>query len=291
MRRSHGLLSTGRQITIACHPYPTPSDRLANSAQLGNAGAMGGSSSIGRLIAIAVVALVPPAACHSTGAPRPPASSDAGSAGTPLVPDEGGRIDVSTTGTTGIRGRWFASADTDDCRKRGKHAASECSVLVAPDANAPAFKPTEDLGMCAMGVAAKAIAGADGNPDWGNIWGVRIGLTLNDSAPYDALAHRITGFAFHIDFEPPPGAEFRVAFPTSSSDGAALWGGTVSEKSPVHAGRNEVRWKDIGGPPFVANPHPFDPTRLLSIVFDVASTSSGANSFAFCIRQLVALTD
>jgi len=244
-----------------------------------------------RLISIAVVALFPTAGCRSTGGAPPAAVGDAGSAGTPLAPDESGRIDVSTTGTTGIRGRWFASADTDDCRKKGKHAANECSELVAPDASAAAFKPTEDLGMCAMGVAAKAIAGADRNPDWTNIWGFRIGLTLNDGMPYDALAHRITGFAFHIDFEPPPGAGFRVEFPTSSFDGAALWGGSASEKSPVHTGRNEVRWKDIGGPPFVANPPPFDPTRLLSLVFDVPSTSSGTNSFAFCISHLVALTN
>jgi hypothetical protein len=242
-------------------------------------------------MSVAVVALVPMVGCRSTGGAPPGAVGDADSAGTPLVPDENGRIDVSTTGTTGIRGRWFAEADTDDCRKTGKHSASECSVLVAPDVSAPAFKPTEDLGMCAVGVAAKAIAGADGNPDWSNIWGVRVGLTLNDGAPYDALAHKILGFAFHIDFEPPPGAGFRVEFPTSSFDRAALWGGLASEKSPVHTGRNEVSWKDIGGPPFLANPPPFDPTRLLSLVFDVPSSASGASSFAFCISHLVALTN
>jgi hypothetical protein len=209
----------------------------------------------------------------------------------PLVADRSGRVDPATTGTTGIRGRWFASADTDDCRERGKHPASECSVLIAPDPSAAGFEPTQDLGMCAMGVAAKAIAGADGNPDWSHIWGVHVGLTLNDGAPYDALEHRITGFAFHIDVEPPRGAGFRILFPTPSIDDAALWGGSVSETSPVHAGRNEVRWKDVGGPPWVANPRPFDPTRLVSLVFQIPSTASGATSFAFCIDQLVALTD
>jgi hypothetical protein len=49
----------------------------------------------------------------------------------------------------------------------------------------------------------------------------------------------------------------------------------------------EMRSASKLGPPFVANSRPFDPTRLLSLVFDVPSTSSGANSFAFCISHLV----
>ncbi len=97
-----------------------------------------------------------------------------------LVPDENGRVHDSTTGTTGIRGQWFAATDADDCQKKGKHPAKACSLLITPDLRSPSFRPTGDLGMCVVGVAAQAIAGPDGTPDWNNIWGARLGLTLND---------------------------------------------------------------------------------------------------------------
>jgi hypothetical protein len=221
----------------------------------------------------------------------PDANRNAG-AGQALAPDESGRVDGSTTGTTGIRGRWFAAVDKEDCVKKGKHAAAECSLFVAPDPKAPVFQPTKDLGMCAVGVAAKVLDRADGNPDWDNIWGARIGFALNDDAPFDAGAHGVTGFAFHIDFEPPPNAGIRVQLPTvTATEAPALWGGAAWETSPVHVGRNEFRWADVGGPPFVASAPPFDPARLLSLVFDIPSSPSGAKSFTFCISQVTALTN
>ena len=196
------------------------------------------------------------------------------------------------TGTTGIQGRWFASVDTQDCQTRGKHVARECSLFVTPDPKAPRFPPTADLGMCTVGVAAKAIAGADGTADWQNIFGARVGLSLNDGGPYDAPAHGVTGFAFHIDGEPPPNAGIRVEMATASSRmEPALWGGSVAERSPVHAGHNEFRWADVGGPLYVRPPPRFDPTRLLSIAFSVPTDSAGAKTFAFCIDHLTALTN
>ena len=207
------------------------------------------------------------------------------------MPDENGRVRDTATGTTGIRGRWFASTDEDDCRKKGKHAAVECSRFVTPDPRAPSFRPTEDLGMCAVGVAAKSVAGADGNPDWDNIWGARIGLTLNDGEPYDARAHGVTGLAFHIDSEPPPNAGLRVQLPTHPGNDPPLWGGAAADTSPVHAGRNEFRWSDVAGPPYVENPPALDPAHLLSIQFTVPTSPAGAKSFSFCIGRLVALTN
>lgn len=82
--------------------------------------------------------------------------------------------------------------------------------FVTPDPNAPSFRPTGDVGMCAVGIAAKPIAGPDGNPDWTNIWGARIALTLNDGEPYDARAHGVTGLAFHIDSDVGPAADRRT---------------------------------------------------------------------------------
>jgi hypothetical protein len=215
-----------------------------------------------------------------------------------LVPDENGRIRDATTGTTAIRGRWFAAIDADVCRKKGKHAAGECSLFVTPDPLAPSFRPTGDFGMCATGVAAKAIPGPDGNPDWKNIWGARIGLTLNDGEPYDATAHGVTGLAFHVDSEPPPNAGLRVQVTghrngneNENENEPPLWGGAKAEISPVHVGGNEVRWTDVGGPPYIENPPALDPRHLISIVFSVPTAPAGAKSFSFCINQLAALTN
>jgi hypothetical protein len=208
------------------------------------------------------------------------------------VPDETGRIEPSTTGTTGITGRWFASADTEDCQKRGKHAARECSLFIAPDPRAPTFRPTGDLGMCTMGVVAKVLLGSDGRMDWGNMTGASIGVTLDDGAPYDAPAHGVTGLAFHIDTQPPPGGAMLVELATETSRaGFPWWGGGTGDASPVRAGDNQFRWSDVGGPLYVENPPRFDPTRLLSISFHVRTDPAGAKAFSFCISHLAALTD
>lgn len=218
-----------------------------------------------------------------------PGATGSRSATQALVPDENGRVHDSTTGTTGIRGQWFAETDSDDCQKKGKHPAKACSLFATPDPRSPSFRPTADLGMCAVGVAARAIAGPDGAPDWTNIWGARIGLTLNDGEPYDAAAHRVTGLAFHIDSEPPPNAGLRVQVPAHQGGDPPLWGGAAAETSPVHAGQNEFRWKDVAGPPYVENPPAVDPSHLHSIVFDVPTSPAGARSFSFCIREVAAL--
>jgi hypothetical protein len=211
----------------------------------------------------------------------------------PLIPDANGRVNRATTGATGIQGRWFALVDRLDCQSKGGHHSSECSMLVTPDPTAAGFPPTADLGMCTVGIAAKAIADVDGKPDWTNIYGAMIGLTLDDGRPYDGPAHGVTGFAFHIDSELPPNAGIQVQMSTvGSSLTPALWGGgAAAERSPVHAGRNEFRWADVASPMYVVNPPRFDPTRLLSIAFYVPSDAAGPKSFSFCIDHLAALTN
>jgi hypothetical protein len=208
-----------------------------------------------------------------------------------LVPDDQGRVERSTTGTTGIQGRWIASTDAEDCRTKGKHAAAECSRLVTPDLRSLHFSPTGDLGMCMVAVTARVIVRSDGVIDFANIWGARITFTLQDGDSYDALAHGVTGFAFHIDAEPPPRA-LRVELATATAPlDPAFWGGFGSEVSPVHAGHNEVRWADVGGPIWQDRPPRFDPTRLISISFMVPAESHRAKAFSFCIDQLTALTN
>lgn len=219
------------------------------------------------------------------------AESTAGGAGQLLRPDATGWVDRTTTGTTGIQGRWYAFTDASNCLPR--HAATECSALVRPDPDDPSFGVTGNLGMCAVGVVAKVIAGPDGQLDWSNMWGARIAFDLNDGTDYDAPVHGVTGLAFHIGAEPARGAEMQVLLPTAATTphDPAWWGGATAETSPVHAGRNEIRWADVGGPNYLESPPPFDPTHLRSIQFGVKANELSAKSFAFCIDQLTALAD
>jgi hypothetical protein len=234
-------------------------------------------------------------ACRPSGGGSSAATAGAGQL---LTPDEKGRVDRGSTGATGIQGRWSASVDLERCQKVGKHAASECSVLITPDPQAPAFRPTADLGLCTVGVVAKVIPRPDGRPDWENMWGARISFTLNDDRPYDAPAHGVTGFAFHFDSEPAPHTGVRVQLPTlTANEQPAFWGGAsppvagAGETSPVHAGRNELRWSEVGGPPWLDNPPRFDPTKLIAIMFLVPAHPTGARGFSFCIRELTALVN
>jgi hypothetical protein len=239
----------------------------------------------GLLLALAAVG------CRPTGEASPEPGQGKVAAGQALIPDDQGRVERSTTGTTGIQGRWTASTDVEDCRTKGKHAAAECSRMVTPDPKSPSFPPTGDLGMCTVGVAAKVILRSDGRMDYPNIWGAAITLDLQDGSSYDAPAHGVTGFAFHIDGEPPPGM-LRVILSTATAPTISpFWGGASSDMSPVHAGRNELSWADVGGPIWEDSPPRFDPTRLISIAFQVPPDSHRAKAFSFCIDQLTALTN
>ncbi len=207
-----------------------------------------------------------------------------------LTTDEAGRVDEATTRATGMRGHWYAYSDSVDCLKR--HPASSCSLLITPDPAAPNVAPTDDLGMCMLGVTARVIAGPDGTPDWSGIWGARIGLSLNDDGAYDAAAHGLKGFAFRLDSEPPPNMVIQVRLPTSTaSEQSAMWGGASSDKSPVHAGLNVFRWADVGGPAYIDNPPRFDPTELLAIELGVHASPGTASHFSLCVRELTALTN
>jgi hypothetical protein len=243
----------------------------------------------GLLLALAAVGCG--GGCRPSGEAPPEPSPGKVAAGQALVPDDQGRVERSTTGTTGIQGRWTASTDAEDCQTKGKHAAAECSKLITPDPRSPRFAPTGDLGMCMVGVAAKVILRSDGRIDYAHIWGAPISLSLQDGASYDAPAHGVTGFAFHVDAEPPP-RTLRVVLATATAPAdSPFWGGVSSEMSPVHAGHNEFRWADVGGPIWADNPPRFDPTRLISISFVVPADPNGAKAFSFCIDQLTALTN
>jgi hypothetical protein len=128
--------------------------------------------------------------------------------------------------------------------------------------------------------------------DQRSIWGVHIGFNFNGGTPYDAPAHGVTGLAFHIDSEPAQDGEMLVLLSTAATGyDSPAWGGATADTAPVHIGRNEFRWPDVGGPHYIPEPPPFDPTQILSIEFGVKEDQFAPKSFAFCISALTALRD
>jgi len=220
-----------------------------------------------------------------------------------LIPDPKGWVDRSTTGKAKIQGIWFAAFDglagggvPGSCQAGG-HADADCSLIREPDQSAATYAPTKDLGMCTSGSVAKVVAGADGQPDFSHIWGAEIGFLLNvpslDGAPqlYDTARGGVTGFAFDIDAEPPPNAKIAVELTRNATNegNPPLWGSKGATSSPVHAGHNEFRWEDVGGPWYLTDPPKFDPSSLRQIAFHVLPNQTQAASFSFCINNLTAL--
>ena len=138
-------------------------------------------------------------------------------------------------------------------------------------------------------------------PAWASIWGNMVILFLAKSDPslgapagsYDAPAHGVTGFAFNIDGTVPPG-HLRVAVATAENDGtAAYWDGATMNASPLDGpGHYEFRWSEVGGPMYLgAGAPPFDPTKILSIRFDMTADTSGPTPYDFCVSKLLLLTN
>jgi hypothetical protein len=218
----------------------------------------------------------------------------------PLEPDSTGWIDRSTTGTTMIQGIWFGAADGDEggaCPRAG-HPPSDCSQVIGREPNG-SVAPTPDLGICIAGMLPKLPAATDGNLDVSNVWGAMLGLNFNEAsapehgvAPYDADRYGVTGFAFDLDSEPPLGAEIRVQIADQAApEEAPWWGGGSAEFSPVHAGHNEFRFEEVGGPTWITDPEALDTSGLFQIGFHVVPNETREVSFRFCIANLTALQE
>lgn len=218
-----------------------------------------------------------------------------------LSPDPTGYVDVMATGTTGIKGAWYAYGDgigsdgttmTGDCELKGMHAVSDCSAIAMPSFGT--FPNTAGK-MCTMGTAAKVINQVSvAMPDYNNIWGAGIGLDLNNGGgdagamklPYNATMNGVLGVAFDIDSVPLAG--LRVEFPTKTNTNAAFWGG-AQMLSPVKMGHNEILWKDVKGPFYDLTALPFDPTTIYSIQFHIPTSTTASASYTFCISNLSAI--
>ena len=213
--------------------------------------------------------------------------------------------------SAGIVGCWYsygdwygqgvgAPAGAGDCgRNMANLTADQCSIVTTPVPGQP-FASTNGS-MCTSGTVAKVI-----DPASSAIWGAGIGFDLNNAGtadggigeklPWDATAHKVTGFAFHIDM-PPTGGQMRVELPTSAAVGTtdlkpAYWGGATANLSPFTKGGDYAfHFADVGGPMSLTDPVPFDETKILSMQFHVVSNTTSVIPFQYCISNVSALQD
>ena len=227
------------------------------------------------------------------------------STGIAITPNAMGYFDG--TNAAGVLGAWWATGDDydssgtpgkGDCPTAG-FTNSQCSSIAAPTPGQPFVPGPTNSAMCTTGIGAQVIAGDGGAPAYSVIWGNIIAFDLDNPGPdasattkgqYDVKAHGITGIAFDID-TPPPG-NLRVEFQTlGTENNAAYWGGSTSNASPVFAGHNEIHWSEVGGPAYLTNPPPFDPTKLESVDFHVVVNPVATVPYSFCVTNVVMLTN
>lgn len=229
-----------------------------------------------------------------------------GGSGIALVPSNDGFYDG--TNEAGILGAWYAYGDwyggtptmagNGDCPVKGMFTQADCSSITMPTPGQP-FANTGGK-MCASGTAAKVVMS-----QYSAIWGTGIGFDMNNAGndggtgqkgAWDATAHNVTGFSFHIDM-PPTGGQMRVEFPTNATPGttdinAAYWGGAGQNLSPISKTDDySFHWADVGGPMYLASPMAFDKTKILSMQFHVVTNTSSTIDFNYCISNLRALQD
>jgi hypothetical protein len=209
-----------------------------------------------------------------------------------LTPTAFGQVSDSVTG---IVGTWYAYGDMyglngeppGNCQSLGMFMPSQCSSVTSPppsmlaDGGYQGFAPSATGAMCLSGVGAKVLAcnpgvtGCSGS-DYGDIWGIGIGLSLNeqsDSAtqmPYDTTANHVTGFAF----------EAYAALVTG--DGHYQVDLTTSPTDPC-------RVSDTIYPPPAGQPT-FDPTMVTNIQFHVPTNTTAAIAVTdMCVSNLTAI--
>jgi hypothetical protein len=247
-----------------------------------------------------------------------------GAMGYPLLPDTSGAV---TNDGAGIVGTWFSFADgvpasTSSCLADGATACSKFGSS-SPAQGSGTFSPSDvtEGKMCASGSVAQVVmdTASPSAPDNSGIYGAYIALGLNqvasdggaavrtnNGAPvdggtvfdtYDATKHGIVGFSFDVDNVPSGGLQ--VEFTTAAVPGRtdfspgstpAYWGGKTSGASLVVSGSNVIPLSQVGGPWYLTDPPPFDPTKIIEIAFHAGANTTGPLPFNFCISNLVALT-
>jgi hypothetical protein len=265
------------------------------------------------------------AACSSSKGTSDGGSTGAGGSGAggiPLTPTNTGFVQDSTSG---IIGAWYAYGDSagpaanttstdfaDSKCAMGGFTATQCSQIVAPIPGQP-FMPTDlTMGeMCTNGTAAKVLpppSNPSGSPDYSDLFGAGIGLDFNNPGgdagvmkmPIDLSAYK--GFSF--DFSGtmiPIGNKIRVNFPfmgeNNGTDSPYFAANSTDDHSTLSTtSTNVVHWSNIQGPAYLLSqtpavtPPPFDPTKILSIQFQVFTNTGASIPYNFCVSNLTLLT-
>jgi len=196
-----------------------------------------------------------------------------------------------TSNSLGIQGAFYAYGDSlgmtgappGDCQGAG-FMTSQCSAITMT---------VNATSICATGTGAMVINGTDGTPAYSQIWGAGIGFDLNSSggdasvkSPYDAVTHHVVGVSFDIDTVPDAPAQLRVEFPTPAMATAAHY------YIVPDSGHVEARFADAGI--FYLNPpdtSPIDASMINSFQWHVATATSAAVPFAFCLSNIAPIVE
>jgi hypothetical protein len=218
-----------------------------------------------------------------------------------LTPTATGYVNVNSLNPV-LVGAWYAYGDNlgnngfppGNCQMKGGHMDSQCSMITSP---APSdaglgFPQTTPGTMCLSGTAAKVIAG-EGGTDYSNIFGIGIGLDLNNmggtKGTYNTTMAKIAGFEFTVAGLPT--GTVRVEFPTPATDPSGdAWSYTLTGDGDTTV----MLTAGTGGqliPSFNMTGQPaFDATMVESIQFHVVTSTSGAVMVNnFCISNLAAI--
>jgi hypothetical protein len=173
-----------------------------------------------------------------------PPDAATGTTAVPLLPDANGFLG-SSSNPIGIQGPWYAFSDgwgtngapPGVCETVGGHPASACSTITFPPAASPSdagdggltstFPQSTPGTMCLSGTATQVIAA-----DYTDMFGIGIGLDFNNTGgvkmPYDATAHKVTGFSFTVSGIP-TGGTVRVELPIPATDATSdAWSLTLA---------------------------------------------------------------
>jgi hypothetical protein len=217
----------------------------------------------------------------------------------PLTPSATGFVPMVTALNPPIVGAWFSYGDNQgstgvppgDCITKGMHMTSDCSAITFPpepsDGGTASFPQTTPGTMCLSGTAAAVIACVSGvcmGKDYSNIWGLGMGLDLNNPngtpATYNATMAGIKNFTFNVTGL--PAATVRVEFSTPETDPSGdAWSYTLTGNGATTVDLTKL------SPSFNMSEEPvFDPTQIEAIQFHVVTGSSPVTFSDFCIDSL-----
>jgi hypothetical protein len=207
-----------------------------------------------------------------------------GCVGDGIIPDSNGYV-ASGTNASGISGSWALYSDCDDygpLDAGSSDPGKNCSSITAPMAGQPFAPQPGTAQMCTTGTTVQVLS----DDQWPLRWGAYISLSLNDpsgtAADFDATAAHVRGFCFYVSGFTVP--VFRVRFPTDQGFTDRNWYQATLE----HEGWHSVLFSDLGQVKPTSTP--FDPSKILSIEFEIPASRLETVPWDFCIDGLTALT-